>query len=406
MIADRMHRLGTETAFEVLVRARALEAQGRSVVHLEIGEPDFDTPGPICDAIIEAIRAGVTHYGPSAGDPQLRAAAAEYLNRTRGLDYGPDDIVVTPGAKAILFFTALACVNEGDEVIYPDPGYPIYRSVVDFVGGRGVPVPIREERGFSIDPDEFAGLVTDRTRLVILNSPHNPTGGSLSADELSRMAGSLRGRDLYVLSDEVYSCILYEGTHRSIAQEPGMKEKTVLLEGHSKGYAMTGWRLGYGAMPPELVPHLARLMTNANSCTNVFVQRAGIEALRGPQDVVRERTEEFRRRRDVIVDGLNEIPGISCARPRGAFYAFPNITGTGFDCRELARRLLDEAGVAGLAGTAFGERGEGYIRLSYANSVENIRIALSRIREFLAREVPGGGGPTDASGHRSRDTAR
>lgn len=385
MLAERMGRLGTETAFDVLVRARALEAQGRHVVHLEIGEPDFDTPVPICDAAVDAIRAGVTHYGPSAGDPELRLAAAEYLNRTRGLDYRADDIVITPGAKAVLFFTALACVDAGDEVLYPDPGYPIYRSVIDFVGARGVPVPIREERGFSLDPDEFASLVTDRTRLVILNSPHNPTGGSLSKAELARLGEILRDRDLYVLSDEVYSCILYEGEHHSIAQEPGMREKTILLEGHSKGYAMTGWRLGYAGLPRELVAPIARLMTNAASCTNVFVQKAGIVALNGPQDIVRERTEEFRRRRDVIVDGLNAIPGITCARPRGAFYAFPNVSRTGYDCRELAGRLLDEAGVAGLAGTAFGERGEGYIRLSYANSVENIRTALGRIAEFLAR---------------------
>jgi aspartate aminotransferase len=385
MIAERMSRLGTETAFEVLAKARELERQGRHIVHLEIGEPDFDTPAHICEAALEALRAGHTHYAPSAGIPALREAVAETVRATRGIDVGPENVVITPGAKPIIVFSLLACVGEQDEVIYPDTGFPIYRSVIDFIGAKPVPIRLREENDFRIDLDEFASLLTDRTRLVILNSPHNPTGGVLTRADLAAIAGLVRDRDLYVLSDEVYGQILYEGEHQSIASHPGMAEKTIILDGHSKAYAMTGWRLGYGVAPRELVPHLVRLCTNYHSCTTVFVQHAGVAALRGPQEIVHQRVDEFRRRRDVLIDGLNAIPGMRCAKPRGAFYALPNITGISSDCHALQHDLLQQAGVAALAGTSFGENGKGFLRFSYANSVENIRLALERIGEFVAR---------------------
>jgi aspartate/methionine/tyrosine aminotransferase len=383
MFAKRMSRLGTETAFEVLARAKQLEREGRTVIHLEIGEPDFDTPKFISDAAVEALYGGYTHYGPSAGLPEVRAAFAEHIASDRGIKVDGDNIVVTPGAKPIIFFSLLACVEEGDEVIYPDPGFPIYESVVNFLGAKPVPLKLHEEKDFSFDLDEFASLVNDRTRFVIINSPQNPTGGVLGRKDLSKMAEILRDRDLYVLSDEVYSKILYEGEHVSIASLPGMQEKTIILDGHSKTYSMTGWRLGYGVMNKQLAAHVTRLMTNSNSCTNVFVQRAGMAAVQGPQDIVRQRTEEFRRRRDVIVNGLNSIPGISCLSPKGAFYVFPNVTGVTNDCRKLARDLMEEAGVACLSGTSFGAGGEGYLRFSYANSVENIKTALERTREFV-----------------------
>ena len=384
MYAERMGRLGTETAFEVLAQARELEKQGRTIVHLEIGEPDFDTPKFISDAAVEALYGGYTHYGPSAGLPEVREAIARHITKDRGVEVKAENVVVTPGAKPIIFFTLLACVEEGDEVIYPDPGFPIYESMVNFLGARPVPLKLREERGFSFDPDEFASLVNDRTRFVILNSPQNPTGGILSREDLEKVAAVVRGRKLHVLSDEVYSKIQYEGEHVSIASLPGMKDQTIILDGHSKTYSMTGWRLGYGVMHKDLAVHVTRLMTNSNSCTNVFVQRAGMAALQGPQEIVRQRTEEFRRRRDVIVSGLNSIPGISCFSPKGAFYVFPNVSRITNNCHELARALLAEAGVACLAGTSFGKAGEGYLRFSYATSIENIELALTRIREFLA----------------------
>lgn len=382
-IAGWMGRLGTETAFEVLAKARQLEAAGRDIVHMEIGEPDFDTPRFICDAAIEALRAGYTHYGPSAGLPEVRASIAAYVSRTRGLDYGPENVVVTPGAKPIIFFTLMACVEPGDEVIYPDPAFPIYESMVNFLGAKPVPLRLREERGFGLDVDELATLLSDRTRFIILNSPANPTGGTIERGDLEKVAALVRDRDLYVLSDEIYSRILYEGTHDSIASFPGLREKTIILDGHSKTYAMTGWRLGYGVMPEELAVHVTRLQTNSNSCCNVFVQRAGMKALEGPQDEVLAMVAEFRRRRDVIVDGLNAIPGIHCVRPRGAFYAFPNISRLPVTSRVLAADLLDKAGVACLSGTAFGAGGEGYLRFSYANSVEKIETALARVGAYL-----------------------
>ena len=387
-LETRMQRLGTETAFEVLVRARALEAQGRDVIHLEIGEPDFDTPGNVCDAGIDAIRDGWTHYGPSSGQPDLRQAIADYLNRSRGTSYGPANVVVTPGGKPIMFFLILALLEEGDDDIYPDPGFPIYRSMIDFVGAHAIPLPIREENDFRLDVDELAGLITPRAKFLIINSPANPTGGVLTYDDLEAIAKLAVANDLIVLADEIYSEIIYDGEHHSISTFPGMKERTAILDGFSKTYAMTGWRLGYGVMPEELAEHVSRLMVNSVSCTASLVQRAGIEALTGPQDAVRNMVAAFRRRRDLMVDGLNAIPGISCLQPDGAFYVFPNISETGMASKPFADRLLDEFGVAALSGTSFGEHGEGYLRLSYANSEENLAKPLDRIEAAARQLVP------------------
>ena len=378
-LATRMGRLGTETAFEVLVRARALEAKGVDVVHLEIGEPDFDTPRNVVDAGCDALQNGWTHYGPAAGLPDLKQAVATYLNGARGTRYVPDNIVVTPGGKPIMFFVILALLERGDEAIYPDPGFPIYGSMINFVGATPVPLPIREENAFRLDVDELERLITPRTKLLIVNSPANPTGGVLERSDIERIARLAVEHDLIVLSDEIYAEILYSGEHVSIATMPGMAERTVILDGFSKTYAMTGWRLGYGAMPQELAGVIAKLMVNSVSCTAAAVQKAGVEALEGPQDDVRAMVEAFRRRRDLMVAGLNAIDGISCREPKGAFYVFPNISGTGMTSRAFADRLLDEFGVAALAGTSFGAQGEGYLRLSYANSEENLAKALDRI---------------------------
>ncbi|MDP9359098.1 MAG: pyridoxal phosphate-dependent aminotransferase [Chloroflexota bacterium] len=385
-LATRMGRLGTETAFEVLVRAKALEAQGRDVIHLEIGEPDFDTPAHVIEAGCDALRSGWTHYGPAAGQPDLKQAIADYVNGSRGTSFAPEQVVVTPGGKPIMFFAILALVEAGDEAIFPDPGFPIYQSMIDFTGAKAVPIPLREERGFGLDVEELAGLITPRTRLLILNSPANPTGGVLTREEIAEIARLAVEHDLIVLADEIYSELLYEGEHVSIATMPGMDERTIVLDGFSKTYAMTGWRLGYGLMPPQLVEAVSRLMVNSVSCTSVGVQRAGIAALTGPQDDVVRMREAFRARRELVVDGLNAIPGITCVRPAGAFYAFPNITGTGQSSKQFADALLNEHGVATLAGTAFGAHGEGYLRLSYANSEENLTRALERI-ETAARAV-------------------
>ncbi|MFQ5343393.1 MAG: pyridoxal phosphate-dependent aminotransferase [Anaerolineae bacterium] len=382
--AQRMSRLGTETAFEVLARAKALEAQGRDVIHLEIGEPDFDTPAHIVEAAVRALHEGHTHYTPAAGVPALRQTIARHISESRGIDARPEHVVVTPGAKPIMFFTLLALAQAGDEVIYPNPGFPIYESMINFVGATPVPLPLREERDFRFDADEFRSLVSDRTRLIILNSPQNPTGGVLTREDLQAVADVARERGIMVLSDEVYEQILYAGEHVSIASLPDMQELTILLDGYSKTYAMTGWRLGYGVMPTALAEQVTKLMVNSNSCTAAFTQQAGIAALTGPTDEVRAMVRAFRERRDVIVNGLNQIPGIRCVMPAGAFYAFPNVTGTGVGSRELADRLLNEAGVATLAGESFGAYGAGYLRLSYANSVENIRAALERIGEVVA----------------------
>jgi len=381
--AARMARLGTETAFEVLARAQALEAQGKSVVHLEIGEPDFDTPVHIREAAIEAMQSGWTHYGPSAGLRDVREAIASYVEKTRGIYAEPDQVVVTPGGKPILFFTMLALLDEGDEAIYPNPGFPIYESVIEFLGAKAVPIRLREERNWTFDVDELASLVSPKTKLLILNSPHNPTGGTLDHAALKAIADLASKHGFWILSDEIYSRILYEGTHESIASFPGLRERTVILDGFSKTYAMTGWRLGYGVMEKSLAAHVARLMTNCNSCTNSFVQKAGKAALTGPQDSVDDMVAEFHRRRDRLVAGLNALPGVSCTMPTGAFYAFPNVTGTGMSSGDLARAMLDEAGVAVLSGTAFGKFGEGYLRLSYANSLPNLEKALERMGGFL-----------------------
>ncbi len=379
-LSSAMSRLGTETAFEVLVRAKALEAKGKDVVHLEIGEPDFDTPQNIIEAGCEALKSGWTHYGPSAGLPDLREAIAGYLNRSRNTSYAANNIIVTPGGKPIMFFVILALLEPGDEAIYPNPGFPIYESMINFTGAKAVPSPIRESNQFALDVDELEGLITPKTKLLIINSPGNPTSGVLPRADIERIAELAVKHDLIVLSDEIYSEIIYEGEHASIATMPGMAERTIVLDGFSKTYAMTGWRLGYGAMPVDFAGQINKLMVNSISCTSVAVQRAGIEALEGPQDDVRAMVKAFKARRDIMVEGLNSIPGISCLNPKGAFYVFPNISGTGKTSREFADSLLDEHGVAALAGTSFGKHGEGYLRLSYANSEENLRKALDRIR--------------------------
>jgi len=383
MFAERMKRLGTETAFEVLARAKAMEAEGRDIVHLEIGEPDFDTPPNIIKAAITALKSGYTHYGPSAGMPAVRKVFAEHITKDRGVEVKPENIVITPGAKPILFFSILALVDEGDEVIYPNPGFPIYESMINFVGGVPVPIPLREEKNFSFDVDELRSLVNEKTKLIIVNSPQNPTGGILTKKDMKAVAELADKYDAWILSDEVYSKIIYEGKHVSIYDFPEVKDRTILLEGHSKTYAMTGWRLGYGIMPAPLAEHIARLQTNSNSCTASFTQMAGVEALTGPQTRSRKMVKEFKARRDLIVDGLNTIPGFTCLKPKGAFYVFPNITGTGMKSKELEVYLLDKAGVAGLSGTSFGKYGEGYLRFSYANSQENIKKALEKIRSVL-----------------------
>jgi aspartate aminotransferase len=382
-LATRMSRLGSETAFEVLARAKALERTGRHIIHLEIGEPDFDTPEEIVEAAKKALADGYTHYVPAAGIPEVRETVAEYVSRTRGIEVHPDEVVVTPGAKPIMFFPLLALLEAGDEVIYPDPGFPIYESMIRFTGATPVPVPLLMERDFTFDPDELLAKVTDRSRLVILNSPQNPTGGVVPPSDLERLAAGLANRDLMVLSDEVYSEILYEGEHVSISRFPGMKERTIILDGWSKTYAMTGWRLGFGVMPKALAEQVTKLQVNSTSCASAFTQMAGAAALRMDRAPVRAMVREFQRRRDVIVDGLNRIPGFECRRPKGAFYVFPRVTGTGIPSKVLQSRLLDDAGVAALAGDAFGKNGEGFLRFSYANSVENLETALERIAAHI-----------------------
>jgi len=378
-----MARLGTETAFEVLVRARALEAQGRNVVHLEIGEPDFDTPGHITEAAIAALRGGATHYGPSAGLPELREAVAQDSTRRRGVRATPEMAVVTPGAKPIMFFVILALVDEGDEVLYPNPGFPIYESMIRYIGGIPVPVRLLEEKGFTLDVGQLCDRVGPKTRLIILNYPHNPTGGVIPESGLRAIAEVAAKYNVPVLSDEIYSRILYDAEHKSIAAMPGMESLAIVLDGFSKTYAMTGWRLGYGIMPAPMAQVVAKLQTNATSCTATFSQLAAVQALRGDQSSVDAMVAEFRRRRDAIVDGLRAIPGFTCARPKGAFYVFPNITRTGYGSKALADKLLDQGGVACLSGTAFGEFGEGHLRFSYANSMENIQEALRRIASVV-----------------------
>lgn len=393
-LAERARRLGTENAFTVLAEVQKLERQGRSVVNLGIGDPDFDTPGNVKQAAIRALEGNRTHYSPSAGVPPLREAIATYLNRSRGLDYRPEEIVVTPGGKPVIFFSLLAIADPGDEVVYPNPGFPIYESVISWLGAKAVPLPLLEERNFRFDIDMLRERVNPRTRMIILNSPSNPTGGVLSRGDLEIVAQLAQENDCWVLADEIYSEYLYEGQHESIAAIPGMKERTIVLDGFSKTYAMTGWRLGYGAMPQPLADHIARLATNSVSCTATFVQDAGVEALTGSQESVREMIGEFRARRDLVVEGLNQIPGISCQLPLGAFYVYPNVTGA---CRRLGvpnaeafqERLMHEGGVAVLARTCFGPRNEGegeeYVRISFATSRELLTEGLRRMREFIER---------------------
>jgi aspartate aminotransferase len=383
-LSERLARLGTETAFEVLVRARALEAKGRSVIHLEIGEPDSDTPAHITDAAIAALKGGATHYGPAAGLPELRQAVAEDSTARRGVKATPEMVVVTPGGKPIMFYLILALVDPGDEVLYPNPGFPIYESMIRFIGGVPVPVRLLEEKDHALDVDQLVGKITPKTKLIVLNYPHNPTGATIPEAGLRAVADAAVRHGVPVLADEIYARILYEGRHVSIAALPGMEPLAIVLDGFSKTYAMTGWRLGYGIMPAPLAQVVAKLQTNAVSCTASFTQLAGVQALRGEQSAVAAMVEEFRGRRDAIVDGLRRIPGFKCVRPQGAFYVFPTITGTGYSAKPLADKLLDEAGVACLAGTAFGEWGEGHLRFSYANSLENIQEALRRIKDCLA----------------------
>ena len=385
MIAKRMSRIGTETAFEVLAKAKALEREGKEIVHLQIGEPDFDTPENIKEAGIKAIKENKTHYGPSAGLLEARDCFARYIAKTRNIPVTPEEVVVTPGGKPILFFSILACIDEGDEVLYPNPAYPIYESMINFVGAKAVPIPIKEEKGFVFDIKDLEERITPKTKMIILNSPANPTSGVISQGDLGEIAKIVVANDLLVLSDEIYSRIIYEGEHHSIASFPGMKERTIILDGHSKTYAMTGWRLGYGVMNKEIAEKVTKLMTNSNSCTATFTQIAGIEAIDGPQDAVDRMVAEFKGRRDTIVEGLNRIPKISCRKPLGAFYVFPNIKETGKKSQELADYLLNEAGVAVLSGTSFGEYGEGYIRLSYATSIENIKKGLEKIEAGIAK---------------------
>jgi len=384
-LAKRMSRLGTETAFEVLAAAKAREAVGHRVVHLEIGEPDFDTPENIVDAAVRALQGGWHHYTPAVGVLELREAIADEVGRTRGISVHPDEVVVTPGGKPIIFFSLLSLAGDGDEVIYPNPGFPIYESMIAFVGARPVPVALREELDFRLDVTELIEKISDNTRLIILNSPNNPTGSVLTRQDIEKLAEATRDLDLFILSDEIYSRILYEGEHISIASFPGMKDKTIILDGFSKTYAMTGWRLGYGVMTASLAQQLGKLMINSNSCTAAFTQMAGIEALRGDQSSPEEMVNVFHHRRDRVVELLNGIDGVTCRSPKGAFYAFPNVKAFGRPALELQRQLLETADVAVLSGTAFGQYGEGYLRLSYANSLEQLEDGIERIAELLSR---------------------
>jgi aspartate/methionine/tyrosine aminotransferase len=384
-VAERMKRLPGEGAIEVLARAMALEAEGVDIIHLEVGEPDFETPANILEAGIRALKAGDTRYGPAPGVPELREAIAQDVCVRLGIEVKPEQVVVTPGGKAIAFFAFLALLEPGDEVIYTNPGFPVYEAMTDFIGAKRVPLRLLEERGFRFEVEDFLSKVSPKTRLIVINSPHNPTGSVLTKSDLEAVTEVAVERDLWVLSDEVYNRIIYEGESLSIASLPGMQRRTIILDSFSKSYAMTGWRLGFGIMPPELASHIIRLVINSNSCTPPFIQRAGIEALKGPQEPVTRMVAAFRERRKMIVEGLNSIEGLRTVKPQGAFYIFPNIEGVGIGSGEFADYLLREAGVAVLPGTAFGEYGEGFIRISYANSLDNIRKALDRISKAVAR---------------------
>jgi aspartate aminotransferase len=381
-LAQRVSRLVVESAFDVLLRARALEAQGKSIIHLEIGEPDFDTPKPVTEAAKVALDQGWTHYGPPQGLPEFREAVARYISRTRGVQVGPQNISIVPGAKPMIFFPMLALVEAGDEVMYPDPSFPIYLSMIQFLDAKPIPIPLREERGFSLDLDFIKDNLSDRTKLIILNSPENPTGGVIPESDIRQLAEILQDRDVMVLSDEIYSRICYDEQAFSLSSVPGMLEKTIIMDGFSKSYAMTGWRLGFGVMPEWLVGALNKLMANSNTCAATFVQKAGITGLEGPQNEVEDMVSEFRRRRDMFCPALNRIPGFRCNMPEGAFYAFVNVEGTGLSSKEMETLLLEKAGVACLDGGAFGRHGEGYLRFSYANSFENLQEALQRLERI------------------------
>jgi aspartate aminotransferase len=382
-LAQKMSRIGTESAYEVLARARELEKQGKNIIHLEIGEPDFPTPAHVIEAGKRALDEGWTKYGPTPGFPELREAIAAYVSRTRGIKAGADQVCVVPGGKPIMYFSMVALLEPGDEVVYPNPSFPIYESMIRFLEAKPVPIPLVEDRGFSFDLETLRNSLTPRTKMVILNSPANPTGGVIPKDDLRRIADMLRDRDVIILSDEIYSRIWYEVEPASITSFEGMADKTIILDGFSKTYSMTGWRLGYGVMPQWIADAVNKLTVNSNSCTASFTQRAGLAALEGPQDCVTTMVNEFRRRRDAMVKGMNEVPGFRCSLPAGAFYAFPNISGTGMSSKELANFLLNEAGVACLWGTAFGQHGDGYLRFSYANSLANILEAIDRIKRAL-----------------------
>ena len=384
-LASRQANLGTETAFETLAKAKELERQGKSIIHLEIGEPDFDTPEHIKDAAKKALDDGFTHYGASAGQLEFREAIAWHQTERQGYDVSPDSVVVTPGGKPVMFFTIMALVEEGDEVIYPNPGFPIYESMIEYMGGTAVPMQLNEETGYNADIDKLRSLITPRTKLMIINSPNNPCGSVIPESDLEKIAHMAVENDITVMADEIYKDMYYgdDVEHVSITKFPGMRERTVILDGFSKSYAMTGWRLGYGVFPDFLVEPVTRLMTNSVSCTSVHTQMAGIAALQGSQESVGIMMEEFTKRRDLVIEGLNSLPGVSCPTPKGAFYAFPNITGTGLSSKEFAEKAMYEAGVALLAGTAFGVFGDGYVRISFANSQENLQEAIERLRKIL-----------------------
>ncbi|MEO8725901.1 MAG: pyridoxal phosphate-dependent aminotransferase [Acidobacteriaceae bacterium] len=384
-LAPRMSRLGGEAAFETLARARALEAKGRTIVHLEIGEPDFETPAHVCEAAIGAIRDGYTHYSPSAGLAELRAAVAQEITRSHGVAVDPSEVVIVPGGKPSVFYAIMALAAAGDEVIYPNPGYPAYESVAGFSGATPVPIQLREEMDFRFDVNELADKITDRTRLIILNSPHNPTGGVLTQQDINDIATAIGDRNIMILSDEIYGKLIFDGTHVSPFNHPALHDRTIFMDAFSKAYAMTGWRLGYAVMRPDLAKHFSRLVTNTVSCSTSFSQIAGVQALMGDQSQVETMRSQFQRRRDYFIDALNQIPGFSCRLPKGAFYAFPNITATGYTDKELAEKLLDQAGVACLPGTAFGEYGAGHLRFSIANSMENLELAVERIQGFVKK---------------------
>jgi len=386
-LAKRMGRLGMETAFEVLAKARALEAQGKDIVHLEIGEPDFDSPANVIDAGVKAMRGGWTHYTPSAGLPALREAIAADVTKSRGVKVTPEEVVIVPGGKPTIYFTFTALVEEGDEVIYPNPGFPIYESLINFTGAKPVPLQMHEEKDFRLDPNELADLITDKTKLIVLNSPHNPTGSVMTEQDVRDVAAAIGDRDIMVLSDEIYSRLIFEGSHFSLMSLDGWKDRVIMLDGFSKTYAMTGWRLGYGVMRKDLAVHFGRLMTNVNSCSAGFTQVAGIEAVNGDQSSVEHMNEQFHKRRDKFIAGLNKIPGFSCRLPHGAVYAFPNIKKTGWTSKNLADVLLEQAGVACLAGTAFGAYGEGYLRFSIANSMENLDKALYKMNTWAKKNL-------------------